>query len=114
MTETQKEIKVGGRKLTVHQQTFGMQLRRFTMMEQADKEAPIEGDGLEALVRNGFHRITYPSLAACTTGKVPSEADCFDVLPNTDLEIWVATARELNPLWFPNADETEEEKEKKS
>ncbi len=114
MADNEKQIKIGGRKLTVHRQTFGMQLKRFTMMENADKDIPFPGEGLEALVRNGFHRIPYPSLAACTSGTVPTEPDCYDVIANTDLEVWVAAARELNPLWFPNADETSEEKEKKS
>ncbi len=105
---TEKVITVGGRKLTVRRKTFGDQLRRFSMMEAAQLDPPYEGEGLEAVIRNGFHRATYPSLASCTTGaKVPTEPECFDSVPNDDLEAWLEAARECNPDWFPVPDEEE-------
>lgn len=107
-----KEIKIGKRKLTIYPKTFGMQLRRFTLMETAQADAPIEGEGLEAIVRNGFHRVTYPSLVACTEGKVPTEAECYDSLTNDELDAWLQAAREFNPDWFPQPNETKEEEEK--
>lgn len=115
---TNKTIAVAGRKLTVSKSTFEAQLRRFTLMEEAEKRLngnglPQEGEGIEALIRRGFALRTYPSLAACTTGKVFEEAECFKI-ENDDLEAWLATARELNPDWFPSGEpETQQEIEEK-
>jgi len=112
---THKVITIAGRKLTVSKATFEAQLKRFTLMENAEKQLtgdqPLE-ENLEALIRRGFTLRTYPSLAACTTGKVFSEADCFKI-ENDHLELWLATARELNPTWFPAPDETQQENEEK-
>jgi hypothetical protein len=116
---THKPITVAGRKLTVWKKTFEMQLRRFTLIEQAEQSLngngiPQEGEGIEATIRRGFSRVTYPSLAACTTGKVFTEAECFQI-ENDDLEAWLEAARELNPDWFPavttETDDSEEKKE---
>lgn len=101
---THKAITIAGRKLVISKATFGAQLKRFTLMENAEKQ--LTGDqpqeeSLEALIRRGFTIRTYPSLTACTTGKVFSEAECFEI-ENDDLELWLATARELNPTWFPS------------
>lgn len=108
----EKNVTIGKRKLTVHAKTFGMQLKRFTLMEKAQLDPMIEGEGLEAIIRNGFHRMTYPSLVACTDGKVPTEAECFDIADD-DLNEWLQAARELNPDWFPVAGETQEDVDKK-
>jgi hypothetical protein len=109
-----KEISIGKRKLTVHQHTFGMQLRRFAMMEAAQQDPPIEDDSpLVASIRNGFHRMTYPGLATCTQGKVPTEQECYDAITDDELNAWLAAARELNPDWFPSGEETAEQAEKK-
>jgi hypothetical protein len=109
----QKEIVIGKRKLVVHQKTFGMQLRRFALMEAAEKDPPIEdASPLVASIRNGFHRYIYPSLAACTIGaKVPTEQECLDGITEDELNAWLETARELNPAWF-SGDETQEQAEK--
>jgi len=109
-----KQITVGGRKLTVYKHTFEMQLARFTFMEEAEKSmngngTPQEGEGLAAMIRRGFARSTYPSLKACTTGKVFSEDDCYKI-EQDDLDKWLTTAQELNPDWFPTKEpETQEE-----
>lgn len=110
---THKNITVAGRKLIVWKATFEAQLKRFTLIEQAEQSLNGDdpGEGIEALVRRGFKRMTYPSLLACTTGKVFTEEECYRV-ENDELEMWLATARELNPLWFPVSDvspETEQE-----
>jgi len=114
---THKAITIAGRKLTVWKSTFEAQLKRFTLMEEAEKRlngngVPQEGESLEALIRRGFTLRTYPSLAACTTGKLFDEPECFKI-ENDDLELWLATARELNPTWFPAPDETQQENEEK-
>lgn len=116
---TNKVINVAGRKLTVWKATFESQLKRFTLMEQAQQAlnghgTPQEGEGLEVMVRRGFALNTYPSLLACTTGKVLTEAECFKI-ENDDLEAWLTAARELNPTWFPTvtAETAEEIIEKK-
>ncbi len=107
-----KELKIGKTKIVVHTKTFGMQLRRYSLMEAAQLDQAFEGEGLEAVIRNGFHRVTYPSLAACTTGKVPTEPECFDSLTDDELNTWLSAEKELNPDWFPSADETKEQEKK--
>src|SRR5688572_10264014 len=113
-----KAITVATRRLTVHKQTFELQLRRFTLMERAEKSLngnaiPQEGEGIEALIRRGFTLRTYPSLAACTTGKVFTEEECFKI-DGDAVEVWLTAARELNPTWFPaGQSETEEEQAEK-
>lgn len=74
-------------------------------MEEAERRLngdgnPQEGEGIEAIVRRTFTRITYPSLAACTKGKVLTEQECY-LIESDDLDLWLSTARELNPDWFP-------------
>lgn len=99
--------------LTVHKKTFGMQLRRFELMEAAEHDPPAEGQGLAAVLRTHFHRSTYPSLAACTTGGwIPTEADCLDTILDEELEAWLDAVRELNPDWLPVPGETQEQAEK--
>lgn len=111
---TSKQVTVGGRKLTVYKKTFEMQLARFTFMEDAEKRlngngAPQEGEGLAAIVRRGFTKMTYPSLRACTTGKLWTEEECYKI-EQDDLDNWLLTAQELNPDWFPAREpETQQE-----
>jgi hypothetical protein len=112
MSEQSKTVIVGGKKLIVYRRTFGMQLRRFTLMEAAQLDPDAIGEGLEALTRNAFHRVVYPSLVACTDGKCPTEQECFDKIPEDDLNAWLQAARELNPDWLPSPDMTEEEEKK--
>lgn len=112
-----KTITVAGRKLTVHKKTFELTLKRYTLMEEAEKSlngngTPQEGEGLEAIVRRGFALRTYPSLVACTTGNLWTEQECFKI-DEDELELWLTTARELNPLWFPTGAETDEELQEK-
>lgn len=114
-----KTITVAGRRLTVHKKTFELTLKRFTLMEEAQKSLngsgePQEGEGLAVMIRRGFTLNTYPSLAACTTGKLFTETECFKI-DEDDLERWLSTARDLNPVWFPavTAETPEESLEKK-
>jgi hypothetical protein len=98
------------RTLVVRKAVFEEKLKRFTLIEEIEKnlngEGVLpEGAGLEAMVRLGFKKMTYPSLVTCTTGKVPTEAECYQV-DEEDLELWLTTARELNPTWFPVSTET--------
>ena len=110
--ELVKVITVGKKKLTVHKKTFGMQLRRFTLMEAAQLDPPAEGEGLEATLRNAFHCVIYPSLITCTEGKFPTEQECCDSITEDELQVWLDAARELNPDWFPSGNVTEEEEKK--
>ena len=112
-----KTITVAGRKLTVHKSTFEAQLKRFTLMESAEQSmngngVPQEGEGLEAIVRRGFTRVTYPSLTACTSGKVFTEDECYRI-ESDELEKWLTTARGMNPSWFPAAAEMRKRQSKK-
>lgn len=112
---THKVIKVGGRSLTVWKKTFEMSIQRFTLMEQAQasmngNSSPVEGEGIAEMIRRGFRINTYPSLAACTTGKVFTHDECLKTIEHDDLELWLSTARDLNSDWFPSAQpETNEE-----
>jgi hypothetical protein len=115
-----KIITVAGRRLTVHKKTFELTLKRFTLMEEAQKSlngngTPAEGEGIEAMVRRGFSLQTYPSLVACTAGKLPTEAECYQI-DEDELQAWLDVARELNPAWFPSAtpETIEETQEKKA
>lgn len=103
---TVKQITVAGRKFTVCKATFEAQLKRFTLMEQVEKSLNGNGelqpeDGLEAFVRLGFKKITYPSLASCTSGRLFTEDECFRI-EQDELDKWLSAARELNPSWFPS------------
>jgi hypothetical protein len=100
-----KTVTIAGRKLTVWKATLETNLKRFTLMEEAGKAlnghgTPQEGEGIAVLVRRSFALNTYPSLLACTTGKVWTESECFQI-ENDELEAWLTAARELNPSWFP-------------
>ena len=112
---THKDIKVGGRKLTVWKKTFEMSIQRFTLMEQVQasmngSSKPSEGEGIADVIRRGFRIATYPSLIACTTGKTFTHDECLNIIEHDDLELWLSTARDLNPDWFPSArPETNEE-----
>ena len=106
-------VTVNGRTLTVHRRTLNMQLSRFTLLEAAQADPPLPGDGLEAAIRNGFHRVTYPGLIACTTGdNIPTEQECYDTVME-ELDNWLHAARRMNPDWFPVPGQTAEEEEKK-
>jgi hypothetical protein len=44
---------------------------------------------------------------------MPTEEECFQI-DEDDLELWLTTARDLNPIWFPSeSDEAKETQEKK-
>jgi hypothetical protein len=111
---TNKQITVAGRKLTVFKKTFEMQLERFTLMEEAIAQLNgngeyQEGESLAVTIRRNFKKATYPSLKACTTGKLFTEDECFKI-EQDDLDRWLVTAAELNPDWFPKqGTETQEE-----
>jgi hypothetical protein len=114
-----KTLTVAGRNLKVWKKTFEMQLKRFTLIEEAEKTLngngiPQEGEGIAVTIRRGFHRLTYPTLAACTTGPLFTEEECFQI-ENDALEDWLTAARELNPDWFPavTTETAEAELEKK-
>src|SRR6185503_1796616 len=111
---TSKQITVGGRKLTVYKKTFEMQLARFTFMEEAAARlngsgTPQEGESLAVMIRRGFTKMTYPSLKACTTGKLFTEDEGYKI-EQDDLDMWLRTAQELNPDWSPPSEpETQQE-----
>lgn len=116
---THQVLNVAGRKLTVWKATFETQLKRFTLLEQAQQAlnghgTPQDGEGIESMIRRGFSINTYPSLIACTTGKVWTEEECYKI-ENDQLDAWLSAARELNPNWFPavTAETAEEMLQKK-
>lgn len=109
-----KKIKVAGRAITVHKATFVMSLQRSVLIADANKEAPNgKYKDLDSSIVTYVHQLLYPSLVACSQGKVPAEEE-FLTLLDEDVQRWLAAAAELNPDWFslgnesPNAKEASE------
>ena len=94
------KVKVGGRTLTVFQASFVMNLQRSMAISEAGKSTPEKiYDNLDGQVVTYVHRLLYPSLISCSSGKLPTEAE-FLKLPNADVEAWLEAAQQLNPDWF--------------
>src|SRR5689334_21948285 len=93
---TAKTITVAGRQFTVFKKTFERTLRRFTLMEEAERKLNGNGnpkpEGLEALIRRGFARQTYPSLVACTDGDLWTEEECYKI-DEEELDLWLEAGR---------------------
>jgi hypothetical protein len=95
-----KKIKVAGRTITVQKATFVMSLQRSVLIADASKQKPNgEYKSLDASVVTYIHQLLYPSLTACSQGKLPSESE-FLTLLEEDVNRWLQAASELNPDWF--------------
>lgn len=106
-----KKIKVAGRAITVHKATFVMSLQRSVLISNAGKEAPNgEYKNLDDSVIRYIHELLYPSLVACSQGKLPTEQD-FLTLLEADVNKWIEAASELNPDWFALQNEPAKVKE---
>lgn len=108
-----KKIKVGGRALTVFKASFVMSLQRSILIADAGKTKPNgEYKNLDSSVVIYVHQHLYPSLAACSQGKVPTEEE-FLTLLEEDVNKWLEAASDLNPDWFSVNNETKKVKEEK-
>jgi hypothetical protein len=106
-----KKIKVAGRAITVHKATFVMSLQRSVLIANASKEAPNgEYKDLDDSVATYLHQLLFPSLSACSQGKLPTEKE-FLTLLEADVNKWIEAASELNPDWFSNTNEPAKVKE---
>lgn len=111
ITSTVKKIKVAGRAITVHRATFVMSLQRSVLIANAGKESPNgEYKDLDSSIVTYVHQLLYPSLVACSQGKIPTEAEFLGLLEH-DVEGWIAVASELNPDWFSQGNEPKKVKE---
>lgn len=106
-----KKIKVAGRAIIVFKATFVMSLQRSVLIADATKEAPNgEYNNLDSSIVTYVHKLLYPSLVACSQGKIPSEAE-FLTLLDEDVQKWIDAASELNPDWFSLKKEPKKVKE---
>lgn len=110
-----RKIKVAGRAITVHRATFVMSLQRSVLIANAGQETPNgEYKNLDDSVVGYVHQLLFPSLVACSQGKLPTEQE-FLTLLEADVNRWISAARELNPDWFAlqsESDRVEEDREK--
>jgi hypothetical protein len=110
-----RKIKVAGRAITVHKATFVMSLQRSVLIADAGKEKPNgEYKNLDASIVTYVHQLLYPSLAACSQGKIPTESEFLSLL-EADVNRWLEAASALNPDWFTLQNEpakVEEDREK--
>ena len=111
-----KKIKIAGRAITVHKATFVMGLQRSIVISNATVDKPNgEYKNLDPSVVTYVHQLLYPSLVACSEGKLPTEPEFLKLLEE-DVQKWLDAASELNPDWFSLENESakvKEEKEKK-
>jgi len=113
MSELKSEkVKVNGKFITVWQASFVMNLQRSISISNASKDTPKAYENLDVQVVTYVHRLLYPSLVACSEGKVPNE-ETFLKLPNAEVEVWLDAASRLNPDWFSLNGEASKDKEKK-
>ena len=108
-----KKIKVAGRAIVVFKASFVMSLQRSVLIAEASKNKPNgEYKDLDASIVTYVHQLLYPSLAACSQGKIPTEEEFLSLLDD-DVSRWLNIASELNPDWFSTKTETKKEKESK-
>jgi hypothetical protein len=108
-----KKIKVAGRAIIVHKASFVMSLQRSVLISNATTEKPNgEYKNLDPSIVTYVHQLLYPSLVACSEGKLPTEAE-FLKLSEEDVQRWLDTASEKNPDWFRLESESAKVKEEK-
>ena len=113
MSELKSEkVKINGKFITVWQASFVMSLQRSISISNASKDTPKAYENLDEQVVTYVHRLLYPSLIACSEGKVPNE-ETFLKLPNAEVEAWLGVASRLNSDWFSLNGENKESAEKK-
>ena len=107
-----KEVVLGGQTLTVSEASNLAETKRYMLISEAEKKwENVDIEGIEARATHYLETLLYPTLLACTTGNVPTLEDFLNSIPPSESDIWVDTARELNPRWFPNSRaQTPEEK----
>jgi hypothetical protein len=108
-----RKIKVAGRAITVYKASFVMSLQRSIAISNASQDKPNgEYKNLDASVVTYVHQLLYPSLVACSEGKLPTEAEFLKLLEE-DVQKWLDAASELNPDWFSLENELAAVKEEK-
>jgi len=111
-----EEVIVCEETLTVSQASNIMELDRSELVTAASEnvsDMPPEGarERYEQYVRT----LLYPSLAACTSGSMPTVDEFLYTTPSVETKRWVQKAKKLNPRWFTfvSDDGVEEDIEKK-
>jgi hypothetical protein len=96
-----------GTKLTVTEANWAVSIRLQELEEQATKNP------LEDIKQQTFGLMVYPKLAACSSGKVPTIQEAFE-MPSVELDKWFYAAKRMNPDWFPDLQPTPDAKQKKA
>lgn len=106
-----KEITVSGETLIVHQASNLMNTKRDLMIAEANERWKVKDvDGTEAQAQRYLEVLLYPSLAACTTGNVPTLEEFMHGVSVEDTVVWENAVSEHNPRWLNRAkDQTPEE-----
>jgi len=108
-----KKIKVAGRAITVFKASYVMSLQRSVLIADANKEKPNgEYKNLDSSVVTYVHQLLFPSLVACSHGKLPTEEEFLNLLEE-DVQKWMDVASDLNPDWFSIQNEPKRVKEEK-
>lgn len=96
-----KEIDLCGEMLTVSEASNAMDIERTFLISQARVDGAVPEE-MDALGQYTFYvtSLLYPSLIACTTGKVPTVDEFLYSIPTEASSRWTDVARELNPKWF--------------
>lgn len=109
----EKQIEIGGRKITVLSNRPSVMLKRVSLEAQAEKEPMLDNPKKE------FFRVSqYPRLAGCSIGDVPTMQEALTDWTIEELDQWYQSAREVLPAWFLTNEElvqkeTEQQKEDK-
>lgn len=97
----------------VFKASFVMSLQRSVLIADANKkETDGEYKNLDSSVVTYVHQLLYPSLMACSQGKVPTEQEFLGLLEE-EVNRWLDAASELNPDWFSLTNESKKVKEEK-
>jgi hypothetical protein len=108
-----KKIKVAGRAIVVYKASFVMSLQRSIAISNATTDKPNgEYKSLDASIVTYVHQLLYPSLVACSEGKLPTEAEFLKLL-DEDVQGWLDAAAAMNPDWFSLENESAKVKEEK-
>jgi len=119
MTNKTITLPASGKRITVRVATYRDGLMRLISLdkvqENKNKQDGDEGQPTDEQTLLLLSSFLFVKLSNCSSGPgVPPTAAALLDMPEADLNLWVETAAEMNPSWFPSLlPEDEEENEKK-
>lgn len=116
-----KEIVICGQRFVVKQANTLEASMRYVKIQDAENKWNEDNAGkqeltLEEVILKRELTILYPT-AICVTSSLDEPLPAvneFITMPFEEKENWLSTVRELNPQFFPEFEDSEEEAEKKS